>query len=242
MSRIPSKSRNRTAPRNSSPIKDPKFLMIRQRINQIASSMRSPLKSVKYASTPEPSNKENILRTPKLTPRHEGNLEDFLISHNLENYVHLFKENQITFNDIPTLTKEDLVDMKLPIGPRKRLLGIIENFDNIKPEIPVAYENSPKRYGIKEEVDRFMTELSQFSRRSESRVRPSSRNISLEASFDSEINTQRICDNISGVIKDLSDKQSFMMKAIEENQKAIVAIRMQLSSGRKSKCTCEEYR
>ena len=240
MSRVQSKSKNRAAPRNSSPIKDPKFLMIRQRINQIASSMRSPLKPFSTSMTPDPSNKENTMRTPRPKTAHEETLDEFLLVNGLENYAHILKENQVTMQDLPFLTKEDLIDMKLPIGPRKRLLSIVENIER-KAVVPAISENSPKRYGIKEEVDRFMTELSQFSKRSEPRVRTSSRNLSMEASFESDVNTQRICDSISGVIKELSDKQNLMMRAIEENQRAITAIRQQYSSGRRIRCPCEEY-
>ena len=240
MSRLQSKSKNRTAPRNSSPTKDPKFLMIRQRINEIASSMRSPLKSLKASMTPDPSNKENSMRTPRPKTAKRETLDEFLHLNNLENYAYIFKENQVTMQDLPFLTKEDLIDMKLPIGPRKRLLSLVENMEN-NITVPAILERSPKRYGINEEVDKFMTESSQFSKRSEPNVRYSSKNISLDVSFESEMHTQRICDSISGVIKELRGKQSFMMKAIEENQRAIAAIRLQYSSGRMSRCLCEDY-
>ena len=239
MSRVPSKSRNRTAPRNSSPAKDPKFLLIRQRINQIASSMRSPLKPNSHSLTPDPSNKENSIKSPINKARKQQNtLEEFLIMNQLENYIEIFKENQIGIQDIPHLTKDDLIDLKLPMGPRKRLLSIIEDLNSKSDD----YESSPKRFGLKEEVNKFMNELSQFSKRSEPKFRPTSRNLSLETSFDAGTDTQRMRDSIGLMIREINDKQNFMIKAIEENQRAIIILRQQFNNTRKKKCSCSEYR
>jgi SAM domain (Sterile alpha motif) len=239
MSRIPNKHRNRTAPRPLSPNHDPKLLLIKQRINQIASNMRSPLKPSNQSLTPESHLKETRIRTP---PRKEASdtLEDFLSLNGFDSYIQLFQDNQITIQDLPYITKEDLIDMKIPIGPRNRLITCINNW-NTK-DIPPQYEASPKRLGLKDEVDKFMNELSQFSKRSEPRVRPSSRDQSLEASFDSEVSSQRICSNILGMLKDISDKQGFMMRAIEENQKAIASLRLQYASSKRHRCSCSECR
>ena len=46
------------------------------------------------------------------------------------NYVKKMKSNKIDFNDMLLLTKEDLKEMQIPIGPRNRLLCFIENFNN----------------------------------------------------------------------------------------------------------------
>ena len=241
MSRIENKPRNRTAPRNSSTSKDPKLLLIKQKISQIASNMRSPLKPSNSSKTPDSQMGETRIRTP---PRRKSNkpetLESFLISNGFENCINYFVENQITLVDFPYLTKEDLNDMSIPIGPRNRLLKLIEKMD--KQETSSHYEASPKRAGIRDEVDKFMNELSQFSKRSEQRFRPSSREQSLDTSFDSEINSQRMCDNVIVMLKDISEKQNFMMKAIEENQKAIANLRTQYANNRKNRCICSEYR
>ena len=168
-------------------------------------------------------------------------MEDFLISNQLENYVDLFIENQISIEDLPFLTKEDLIDMKLPIGPRNRLLKIIEN-KGFKTDGLSRNHSSPKKIEIKEEVDRFMTELSQFSKRSEPRLKNSSRNLSLDTSFDSEMNSQRFCENLTMVIKEIGEKQNFMMKAIEENQRAIALLRQEYFCKNKNRCSCSECR
>lgn len=219
-SRIQNKPRYKTAPRNSSPSRDPKLLLIKQRINQIASNMRSPLKP-SNSSILSDTCKETRIRTPS-QKRAEDLLEEFLVSNGFEQYLECFQENQLSYADLPFLTKDDLIDMRIPIGPRNRLIKLIETI----PEAGSNFEPSPKRNGLRDEVDRFMSELSQFSKRSEQRFRHSSREQSLEASFESE-NSSKVCENILVMLKDISEKQSFMMKAIEENQKAIVMIRQQ---------------
>ena len=226
-SRIQNKPRYKTAPRNSSPSRDPKLLLIKQRINQIASNMRSPLKPSNSSILSE-SCKETRIRTPTQR-RSEESLEDFLVNNGFEQFVGCFQENQLTYADLPFLTKEDLIDMRIPIGPRNRLIKLIESI----PESNSHFEPSPKRTGLRDEVDKFMTELSQFSKRSEPKFRPSSRDQSLEASFESE-NSSKLCENILIMLKDISEKQSYMMKAIEENQKAIAMIRQQAI--RKKRC------
>ena len=119
--------------------------------------------------------------------------------------------------------------MRIPIGPRNRLIKLIESF----PEAGSHFEPSPKRTGLRDEVDKFMTELSQFSKRSEPKFRPTSRDQSLEASFESE-NSSKVCESILIMLKDISEKQNFMMKAIEENQKAIAMIRQQAMRKKRS--------
>ena len=52
----------------------------------------------------------------------EDKLEIFLRKLGLENYLYVFKANQISGKDLALLSKEDLVDMKIPIGPRNRIL------------------------------------------------------------------------------------------------------------------------
>ena len=46
----------------------------------------------------------------------------------LENLFSEFNLNLITFNDLFLLTKEDLIEMKIPIGPRNRILYFAEEY------------------------------------------------------------------------------------------------------------------
>ena len=211
MSRNSSKFRNQSAPRASFPERDPKLMLIKQRINHISSNIKSPLN---YSSSSISHARETRIRTPPKKEMQEiETIEDFLLENGLEKYVELFQDNQITLQDLPMLTKEDLIDMKMPIVSRNRLLKIIENMNNSKREIISNYESSPKRSILKDEVDKFMNELSQFSKRSDHKLRPSSREQSLETSFETESNSQKIYDNIIILLRDICEKTGIYDKS-----------------------------
>ena len=48
----------------------------------------------------------------------------------LKELIELFEKNYIFFDDLFLLSKEDLVEMKIPIGPRNRIINFIEKFKN----------------------------------------------------------------------------------------------------------------
>ena len=52
----------------------------------------------------------------------------FLQNLNLENFLNAFKNNYINFKDLFLLTKEDFIEMKIPIGPRNKLIYYIEQY------------------------------------------------------------------------------------------------------------------
>ena len=49
----------------------------------------------------------------------------------MEYIYNKFKDNYITYNDLKFLTKEDLIEMKIPIGPRNRIIKFIEQLNTI---------------------------------------------------------------------------------------------------------------
>src|SRR5690242_17756993 len=51
---------------------------------------------------------------------------DWLRSLDLQRYEPTFRDNEIDFRDVPNLTKEDLEELGIPLGPRRRLLKAIE--------------------------------------------------------------------------------------------------------------------
>ena len=65
---------------------------------------------------------------------------------NLENLFNNFDFNSITFNDLCLLTKEDLIEMNLPIGPRNRILHFAKE-----------YKNYAKNYDINELINFFQS-------------------------------------------------------------------------------------
>ena len=48
----------------------------------------------------------------------------------LDNLINKFNYNCINFNDLFLLTKQDLMEMKIPIGQRNRLMHFLENYRN----------------------------------------------------------------------------------------------------------------
>ena len=53
----------------------------------------------------------------------------------LENLYSKFKDNFITYNDLQFLTKDDFIEMKIPIGPRNRIIHFIEEFNKIEKQL-----------------------------------------------------------------------------------------------------------
>jgi hypothetical protein len=53
----------------------------------------------------------------------------------LENLYSKFKDNFITYNDLNFLTKDDFIEMKIPIGPRNRIIHFIEEFNKIEKQL-----------------------------------------------------------------------------------------------------------
>ena len=53
----------------------------------------------------------------------------------LEDLYSKFKENFITYNDLNFLTKDDFIEMKIPIGPRNRIINFIEEFNKIESQM-----------------------------------------------------------------------------------------------------------
>jgi hypothetical protein len=97
----------------------------------------------------------------KLLVKPEGRLNsspmrNFLMSVNLEGLYEVLKDNQVTFYDLPLITKDDLIDLEVPVGPRNRLLKAVQSVDFDKIESRASeYEESMEgtgRFGTNEEV------------------------------------------------------------------------------------------
>jgi class 3 adenylate cyclase/tetratricopeptide (TPR) repeat protein len=58
-------------------------------------------------------------------------LKLWLDSLDLAKYREVFAENEVTFGDLPELTEDDLKEMGLPIGPRRRVLKAIAALDRL---------------------------------------------------------------------------------------------------------------
>ena len=68
----------------------------------------------------------------KFNNKKEDNNILYLLSNlNLENLYDIFISNYISFNDLFLLTKADFIEMKIPIGPRNRILHFIYEYQKI---------------------------------------------------------------------------------------------------------------
>lgn len=83
-------------------------------------------------------------------------MRNFLMSVNLEGLYEVLKDNQVSFHDLPLITKEDLMDLDVPVGPRSRLLKAVQSLDFDKIDSRASeYEDSMEgtgRFGTDEEV------------------------------------------------------------------------------------------
>ena len=59
---------------------------------------------------------------------YDKNVVDLFAELDLAEFIDNFKENKIYFNDLILLSKEDLIELKLPLGPRNRLLKFIQDY------------------------------------------------------------------------------------------------------------------
>jgi hypothetical protein len=57
-------------------------------------------------------------------------IEDFLRLVDCAELASLFKAHQVTLQDLATLSRQDLAEMKIPIGPRNRILKAAEKLDD----------------------------------------------------------------------------------------------------------------
>ena len=56
---------------------------------------------------------------------------------NLSYLINTFSINSVRFNDLLLLTREDLIEMKVPIGPRNKLLHFIEEYKKLKKNLDI---------------------------------------------------------------------------------------------------------
>jgi hypothetical protein len=87
----------------------------------------------------------NILKDSRIpTSERDPRLDLILKIMNLENLTHIFYSNNLTFNDLLLLSKEDLIEMGVSLVPRNRIM----NFN-------LSYKNFAKDFTYEELLDFF---------------------------------------------------------------------------------------
>jgi len=174
-------------------------------------------------------------------------VREFMYGIGCEEFFDLFQANQISYDDLSFLTKDDLIDMGLPIGPRNRILRALQALskDSTTPDPPpsklstpvhrsknnpnilktppknkIQEVKSPSQYNLRYEVDVFMKELSglKINRRQEPSS-PTPYSPSPVTSTD-----QESLQKLTHLFKDIAEKQNMLMKAIQQNSYAISVI------------------
>lgn len=218
---------------------------INQRISQIVSNIKNPLKLSNSSLTPEPTHSESmpknlcVQENKKIVSKQlgyynsisrdlrtcdKGILEEFLISNGFQSFLVVFQDNQISYEDLKYLTKQDLNDMKIPVGPRNRFIKFMEgqgdeNYTATRPETFLDKSRAKKDTIIKEPGEKKCMKF-----------KHSSRKASMDISFDSEFDFLVTGNSMTETSKDFNEQQYIIMKAIEDNQKIIEFFRKQMDS------------
>ncbi|OMJ84176.1 hypothetical protein SteCoe_14727 [Stentor coeruleus] len=80
-----------------------------------------------------------------------------------EDYIDLFRENEIYYEDLPYLKENDIIEMNLPIGPRNRILNGLDNFQ-ITPTDEIEegqYKDADDNNGKLKEIMQLAVHISQ---------------------------------------------------------------------------------
>mmetsp|Transcript_19567 Transcript_19567/g.35884 ORF Transcript_19567/g.35884 Transcript_19567/m.35884 type:complete len:300 (+) Transcript_19567:2407-3306(+) len=165
--------------------------------------------------------------------RHElDSLGAFLKRLGLEDYESVFIDNQISPEDLPLLTREDLADMGIPIGPRNRILNALQA-ERLETPLSSKRETSlcqaspgstsssksAVRLQLHQEVQQFISGINSSDKR---RVQQSRPPVVPESKFSKPPRDSK--DSMSRMLEDLSRRQELMLKAIEQNSQAMKLI------------------
>jgi hypothetical protein len=62
-------------------------------------------------------------------------VKQFLLDLKLDSFINLFTENEICYEDLFLLSREDLAELKIPIGPRNRILNSLGKLQGINLDV-----------------------------------------------------------------------------------------------------------
>ena len=131
-------------------------------------------------------------------------IENLFLSNGLEKYLSIFKYNGITLADLPYLNKEDLIDLDIPIGPRNRILHLVQS----------EKENQNLEKRPKTDFLRINSNVSKKSEKFSNFSKP-------QKSDNQDRNKDFLFSQVLSQLKDINNKQTLMMKQICENQRDI---------------------
>lgn len=176
---------------------------------------QSAYDSIHTFETPTIENK--LSSTLNLETEEANPLLEILKKLSMDQFLPIFNANHVTMEDLPLLSKQDLVDMKLPIGPRNRLMKFLEE---------IRMGNSGFRQLEQQETienTEQMTEeeyLEEYEDENQEVYEASRVNSTQDEIFE-VIYRQNKCKNLEEMLLQISNQQLDMMKVIAQQQKAI---------------------
>ena len=222
----------------------------------------SSVKTVEFRSSPQFN-----YTFEKGNENHDVRVKEFMCSIGCEEFIELFQANQIQYEDLEYLDKDDLIDMGLPIGPRNRILRAsqaldkeslpsdsqpmksftpilhsknIQNAQNIIIKTPskskIQHPESPTEYNyLRYEVDNFMKELSML-KTNRHKVSLPSQCLPLSPYSPPVVPKfgQDSMYKLNILFKDIAEKQSILLKDIQQNSYLISVITDRIISRRSS--------
>ena len=84
--------------------------------------------NLKYKNDISTSKEEENYRLSTSSKKEDNTILYLLTNLNLGNLYNIFISNYISFNDLFLLKKEDFIEMKIPIGPRNRIIHFISEY------------------------------------------------------------------------------------------------------------------
>ena len=84
--------------------------------------------NLKYKTDYSNSKDSTIANSTFNNKKEDNNILYLLMNLNLGNLYNTFISNCISFHDLFLLTKDDFIEMKIPIGPRNRIIHFIREY------------------------------------------------------------------------------------------------------------------
>jgi len=131
-----------------------------------------------------------------------------LINLGLEDLFNKFKDNFITFNDLYFLTKEDFIEMKIPIGPRNRIIHFIQELKKI--------ENNLDFEGLKNFIEKYKKLINEYKPNINENNKNNDEIFKSEDKID--LNNNNFIDNYSQYESEKNDNLSILDKFKNDSQ------------------------
>ena len=145
------------------------------------------------------SKDSTIRNSNSLNKREDNNILYLLMNLNLGDLYNIFMSNCISFNDIFLLTKEDFIEMKIPIGPRNRIIHFLSE-----------YKKFGKTFDFKE-LSSFLSDYRKLM------DKPILNDINFTESFFKIINNDKKKENLGRNFKGIKNQKELLLNVISNN-------------------------